>query len=81
MMTLTGIGVMGTASVGTAVLGWPFLGAVVVWGLIAALVGIALGMLRHIAAASPTPFVKPARRDGGPRVAPHHLDVYHRSAA
>ena len=81
MMTLAGIGAMGTAGVGTAVLSWPFLGAVVVWGLIAALVGSALGMLRHIAAWGPTTSAKPAGREGRPGVATDPLDVCHRSAA
>jgi hypothetical protein len=81
MMTLAGIGAMGTASMGTAVLSWPFLGTVVAWGLIAALVGSGLGMLRHIAAWGPTTVAKPAGREGRPGIATHHLDVCHRSAA
>ncbi len=81
MMTLAGIGSMGTASVGTVVLSWPFLGMVVAWGLIAALVGSALGMLRHIAAWQPTSKATSSARTGRPAEATHHLDVWHRSAA
>jgi len=81
MMTLAGVGAMGTASLGTAVLSWPFLGTVVAWGLIAALVGSALGMLRHVAAWHPTGSAEPAGRAGRSGVAAHHLGLWHRSAA
>ena len=81
MMTLAGIGAMGTASVGTAVISWPFLGTVLVWGLVAALVGSALGMLREIAGWRPTASSAPSGRAHRPTTATHHLDVCHRSAA